>query len=182
LEAIIGFGVGLFPDSALALVNDRLRVLLLGSGAGVEELPLDIIQGISPFRRSRLFEMGLDNCQNLVAANAIDLYLLSNLTLIEVIDWIAQAQLAIVVRKEKFKKLPENGYRNVADFERACAGAESHAVLTEIIGFNSAHLNYLAKGMKTSPSFIRMKDLRDRLAPKPVEPRKEEQATEQPHD
>lgn len=157
----IGFGIGLFPDSALAWLGDRLRNSLLGTGAGVEELPLDVIQGISPFRDLRLFEMGLDNCQNLAAANAIELYLQSNLTLIEVIDWIAQAQLAILVRSENFKKLQRNGYRNVADFERACRSESARRVLSEITGFKDAQLIDLAEGMQSSPSFLRMNQLRD---------------------
>jgi hypothetical protein len=82
----VGFGVGLFPDSALVSISSRLRHLLLGTDDRLEEFPLDLIQGISPFRKLRLFEMGLDNCENLAAANAAELYLASNLKLVEVAD------------------------------------------------------------------------------------------------
>jgi hypothetical protein len=160
----IGFGAGLFPDSLLAAINQKLRQLLLGKGAGVEELPLDLVQGISPFRSLRLFEMGMDNCQNLAAANAIELYLKSNLTLVEIVDWIAQAQLAILVRAECFKKLQKNGYRNIVDFQRGCMDKEVRPVLADITGFKDPQLQDLGEGMTTSPSYVRLVDLRDRLA------------------
>jgi hypothetical protein len=107
--------------------------------------------------------MGLDNCQNLASANAVELYLMSNLKLVEVVDWIAQAQLAVLVHEKMFRALQLKGYRNAADFQRACSDNDARKVLAMITGFKEAHLRDLANGMATSPSYVRMSDLRDRL-------------------
>jgi hypothetical protein len=155
----IGFGVGLFPDSALQFLADKLHHYLLDTGAGTEELPLELIQGVSSFRKLRLFEMGLDNCQNLASINAIELYFTSNLKLVEVIDWIAQAQLVTLVGKNNFKTLLENGYRNAIDFHCAAKSPGAQKVLEMLIKFPKAQLECLATGMENSPSFNRLMDI-----------------------
>ena len=159
LAGAIGFGVGLFPDSALQWLTDRLRFYLLGTGAGTEELPLDLIQGVSSFRKLRLFELGLDDCQNLASVNAIELYLASSLKLIEVMDWIAQAQLATLLGQENFKELQGKGYRNAFDFHRVASSDQGCKVLAP--KFTEEHLKDLAHGMKESPSYKRLTNLRN---------------------
>lgn len=157
LAGAIGFGVGLFPDSALQWLTDKLRFYLLGTGAGTEELPLDLIQGVSSFRKLRLFELGLDDCQNLASVNAIELYFASNLKLAEVMDWIAQAQLATLLGKKNFKILQGKGYRNAVDFDRVASSDPK--VLAPLLKFTEEHLKDLAAGMKKSPSYKRLTNL-----------------------
>lgn len=158
----IGFGVGLFPDAALASLNARLRKLLLESDPQLEALPLDMIQGVSPFRKLRLFEMGLDNCENLAAANAVELFLKSNLKLVEVVDWIGQAQLAVLVGQVNFIILQRNGYRTVIDLNR---GAKSKAlpVLAKLLCYDPDQVSDLAAGLEADPSFVSLNELRGHL-------------------
>jgi hypothetical protein len=157
----IGFGIGLFPDWALQGLTDFLQRALLNRQGGTEELGLELIQGVSPFRKLRLYEMGFDNCQNLAAANAIELYFASNLKIVEVLDWIAQAQLVTLVGPANFKKLLANGYRNAIDFHRAATSTEAQNILQALINFPKAQLDDLAKGMENSPTFNRLKNLWD---------------------
>jgi hypothetical protein len=105
--------------------------------------------------------MGFDNCQNLAAANAIELYFASNLKIVEVLDWIAQAQLVTLVGPANFKKLLANGYRNAIDFHRAATSTEAQNILQALINFPKAQLDDLAKGMENSPTFNRLKNLWD---------------------
>lgn len=158
----MGFGVGLFPDAALAFLTATLRKWLLRTDSRLETLELDLIQGISPFRKLRLYEMGLDNCENLAAANAMELFLKSNLKLVEVADWIGQGQLVLLVGKERFITLQRNGYRTVIDLHR---GAHSPALtdLARLLKFSSPQVRDLAIGLEQDPSFQNLVELRSHL-------------------
>jgi hypothetical protein len=158
----IGFGVGIFPDAALMWISRELRSRLLGQTAVDNEMPLDLIQGISPYRKLRLYEMGMDNCQNLAASNPIQLFVTSNLSLPEVLDWISQAQLAVLVGAENFTKLQSNGWRRALDFERACGGA-ARPVVSKLIGYDECQLDDVRKGLLEDPNFGRVEALQHRI-------------------
>jgi hypothetical protein len=158
----VGFGVGLFPDSALVSMSNRLRQYLLGAQEKLEEFPLDLIQGVSPFRKLRLFEMGMDNCENLASANAVELYLTSNLKLVEVADWIGQAQLAVLVGTKAFLVLQRNGYRTVIDFHRA-SHSPAGPVVAGLLNFKPEQLVDLAAGLEQDPGYRRLAELRFHL-------------------
>jgi hypothetical protein len=163
LAEAVGFGTGLFPDSALQWLTRRLRRYLLGETESTAEFSLDLVQGISPYRKLRLNEIGLDNCMNLAAANPLTLYLASNLSLIEVIDWIAQAQLLIRVGSDKFLLLQANAYRTAIDLVRACASPAAGR-LVELLGFTQPQLEDLRDGMLQDPNFVRIASLHGRIA------------------
>jgi hypothetical protein len=158
----IGFGAGIFPDAALVWISRELRNRLLGQRGTDNEIPLDIIQGISPYRKIRLYEMGMDNCQNLAASNPILVFVTSNLSLLEVLDWISQAQLAVIVGAGNFIKLQSNGWRQARDFERACSGTAKQ-VVSALIGYDERQLDDLRKGLLNDPNFKRVEALRQRI-------------------
>lgn len=162
LAEAVGFGVGLFPDAALAWLQGWLRRTLLRSDERLEDFPLDLIQGVSPFRKLRLSEMGLDNCENLAAANAVELFLTSNLKLVEVIDWIGQAQLLILVGSDKFMTLQHNGYRTAIDLHRGSRSAAC-PVLARLLDYDPAQLVDIVTGMEQDPSYCSLIELRGHL-------------------
>ena len=174
----VGFGVGLFPDSALQWLTRQLRRYLLGDAGVTDEFSLDLVQGISPFRKIRLYEIGMDNCENLATANPITLYLTSNLSLLEVIDWIAQAQLLVLVGQDKFRVLQNNSYRTVIDLDRGASSAAAGR-LSALLGFSPEQLADVRDGLQKDPNFRRLAALRDRVGhaksspttalPRPVE-------------
>jgi hypothetical protein len=155
----VGFGVGLFPDAALISISSRLRRYLLAADERLEDIPLDLIQGISPFRKLRLFEMGMDNCENLASANAVELFLTSNLKLVEVADWIGQAQLVVLVGAKGFLTLQQNGYRTIIDLHRASHSAAA-PIVAGLLNFKKEQLVDLADGLEQDPSYRRLKELR----------------------
>jgi hypothetical protein len=155
----VGFGVGLFPDAALVSISKRLRRYLLAADEQPEEFPLDLIQGISPCRKLRLFEMGMDNCENLASANAVELFLTSNLKLVEVADWIGQAQLVVLVGAKGFLTLQQNGYRTIIDLHRA-SHSPAGPVVAGLLDFKQEQLVDLADGLEQDPSYRRLTELR----------------------
>lgn len=162
LAEAVGFGAGLFPDTLFQWMTRQLRRFLLGDTGLTNEYSLDLVQGISPYRKLRLHEIGLDNCMNLAAANPLNLYLASNLSLIEVIDWIAQAQLLMRVGTQKFALLQENGYRTAIDLKRA-TGSGAVGRLVDLLGFTQPQLEDLQSGMAQDPGFSRIEQLHARI-------------------
>ncbi len=154
----IGFGVGLFPTSALHWMRRYLHRYLLSDTEITDEFSLDLIQGISPFRKLRLYEMGMDNCANLATQNPLILFATSKLRLMEVLDWIGQAQLLILVGKKKFQILQENGYRTGIDFDR---GSQSGALstLAALINYTEPQLLDVCRGLQKNPCYIRLLSL-----------------------
>lgn len=138
------------------------RHYLLGAEEKLEEFPLDLIQGVSPFRKLRLFEMGMDNCESPASANAVELYLTSNLKLVEGADWIGQAQLAVLVGAKAFLLLQRNGYRTVIDFHRA-SHSPAGPVVANLLNFKPEQLVDLAAGLEQDPSYRRLAELRFHL-------------------
>ncbi len=165
----VGFGVGLFPNSALISVSSRLRRYMLSTDERLEELPLDLIEGISPFRKLRLFEMGMDNCENLASANAVELFLTSNLKLVEVADWIGQAQLVVLVGAKNFLTLQQNGYRTIIDLHRASRSKAVGPIVAGLLKYQPAQLDDIADGLEQDPSYRRLTELRAHLC-EPVRP------------
>jgi len=160
--AVIGFGVGIFPDTALTWISRELRNRLLGQADADNELPLDLILGVSPYRKLRLYEMGIDNCQNLAASNPIQLFMTSNLSLLEVLDWINQAQLVVLVGANNFLKLQSNGWQLARDFARAC-GSPAKPVVATLIGYDERQLDDLRTGLLENPKFTRLENLQERI-------------------
>ena len=158
----VGFGVGLFPDSALQWLTRQLRRYLLGDAGLTDEFSLDLVQGISPFRKLRLYEIGMDNCENLATANPITLYLTSNLSLLEVIDWIAQAQLLVLVGQDKFRVLQANSYRTVIDLDRGAASPAAGR-LCALLAFSAEQLTDVRDGLQQDPNFMRLAALRGKV-------------------
>jgi hypothetical protein len=157
-----GFAAGLFPESLLRSITTWLRKAFLVKSEIPPELALDLIQGISPYRKLRLFEIGFDNCTNLATANPLTLYLASDLNLTEVIDWIAQAQLLVRFGAAKFATLQANGYRTVIDLKRG-VGSPAVGRLAEITGFSQAQMEDLSAGLESDPSFTSLAALHDRI-------------------
>jgi hypothetical protein len=61
---VIAFFCGLFPQQALHYLRAKTPVFRGGTAKRADELPLDMIEGMSPFHQARLNEVGIDNAQN----------------------------------------------------------------------------------------------------------------------
>jgi hypothetical protein len=79
-----------------------------------------------------------------------------------VVDWIGQAQLAVLVGQDNFINMQRNGYRTVIDLDR---GARSAAlpVLAKLLNYDPTQVSDLAAGLETDPSFISLAELRRHL-------------------
>jgi len=167
--AFIGFITGLFPLQTLNYFVTTVwtRVFSQRSGFFSESLiptkSLEIIQGISPWRMFRLYDFGLDDCENLAVANPIELYETTNLPLLELVDWISQAQLAVTFDIRMFLYLQRNGVRTAADFERMAHDKTARKVLADLTMLPENHIAALGETMRSSTNFCWLKALRGRI-------------------
>jgi hypothetical protein len=158
----IGFFTGLFPSTVLNYMKQWFKKAIQSS-AESEEMRVDVIQGISPWRMFRLYDAGLDDCENLAAANPIELWDVTNLSLLEIIDWVGQAQLAVLLDKDLFLKLRRRGVRTSIDFHRIGSDTKLKSVLLELTAYNEPHISALLARMDDDPTFIRLQSLRNRI-------------------
>lgn len=54
-------------------VKEQTKAFVYRTESRADELPLDMIEGISLFHKSQLNEVGIDNAQNLAQANLVKL-------------------------------------------------------------------------------------------------------------
>jgi hypothetical protein len=118
----IAFLSGLYPSLGLNVLIDRLPnwLRLKRDVPEASEIsrsfPLDLIDGIDPTIRFRLNQLEIAEVQNLATANPILLYVAAPYGLVEVIDWMAQAQLLAELGPQRFLEARSRGIRDMVAF------------------------------------------------------------------
>jgi len=131
----VAFLMGFYPTLGLNYLIDRFPMLQLkrndpASKELSRSLPLDMIDGMDTFIKFRLGEMEIEDIQNLATANPILLFVESPYSLLQVADWVAQAQLITAVGPAKARKLRDINIRTVFDLEQAV----QQSSLCDIVG------------------------------------------------
>ncbi len=119
----VAFVIGLLPNVGLARISQIAGI----RNKGVDQqalqaskvIPLEVIEGIDQETAFRLEESNLNDIQNLATANPISLYAETPFGLLEIFDWVLQAQLCSSVGTEAFQELRKYKIRTIFDLERA---------------------------------------------------------------
>jgi hypothetical protein len=112
----IAFIIGMFPQRGVNWITSRLSFLSQESHPSVQDLPLEMIEGVDVHDRIRLTELGVDNCYDLAAADFIPLLIKTPYNARELIDWILQAKLCVKFG-QGIKDLREHGLRTIVDLK-----------------------------------------------------------------
>jgi hypothetical protein len=112
----IAFIIGMFPQRGVNWITSRLSFLSQESHPSVQDLPLEMIEGVDAHDKIRLTELGVDNCYDLAAADFIPLLIKTPYNARELIDWILQAKLCVKFGRG-IKDLREHGLRTIVDLE-----------------------------------------------------------------
>lgn len=119
----LAFVIGYWPDLGLNRIGKALRVRVKSVDPEALRdsviIPLEIIDGIDAETAFRLQENNLYDVQNLATSNPIQLYVETPFGMLEILDWVLQAQLCENVGPRTFVDLKSIGIRTVFDLERA---------------------------------------------------------------
>jgi len=123
LAVLVAFLLGFYPAAGMDYLVKRGQELTIKrphpDAAGMRyALPLDIIDGLTDFVRFRLEELEYEDVQNLATANPVLLYVETPYNILEIIDWIAQAQLITAIGPKKVLELRKLNVRTIFDLAR----------------------------------------------------------------
>ncbi|MDX8405378.1 MAG: hypothetical protein R8K50_04425 [Mariprofundus sp.] len=110
--ALYAFFAGMFPQRALQYIQDKIQFSNTNDHLMADPLPLQMIEGIDLFERTRFVEVGIDNAQNLAKSNFIELIIKTPFNPREIIDWIGQARLYLYF-KDDIIHLRKAGVRTI---------------------------------------------------------------------
>ena len=161
--AAMAFFIGLFPESATRYLKDRMSSVLGGKEDSADQLPLEMIEGITVFQRVRLAEVGIDNAQNLAEADFAELLVRTPFRPEILIDWIAQAKLYVLFKSD-IHNLRKCSIRNVLHLEIVASAQEGLMEVAKCAGLSEAQLNNAYAIVKADASVARLKKTHELFA------------------
>jgi hypothetical protein len=157
---LIFFVLGYFPQRAINYLDDKMTKYLGIKKGKYEPIPLALIQGLTEEKALRLYEIGIEDVQNLAVADVNKLR--NNLPFGEAMlcDWICQGILVLYF-PEHIEKLRHLGVRTVLDLKECVLNIADEKLdrCAQILGFELDQLQYIKKVLSLDHMQTRMKEL-----------------------
>ena len=136
--------IGFFPNAGFDYLIQKLphlRVKRLDPDAAnvFRAMPVDMIDGVDSQVAFRLAEREIVDVENLATENPILLCTETPYSLLQVVDWIAQAQLALEVGPKAYRKLRELGLRTIFALESSQGDPQIEAVTRKALYEDGDH-------------------------------------------
>lgn len=135
----IAFVMGLIPSLGLNVLIDRLppslrikRVVPEAKEIG-REFPLDLIDGIDTGIKFRLANYEINDAQNIATENPIGLYVATPYNLLQIMDWMAQAQLLATIGPARYLEARARSIRDIHGLLAFGATQEGTAILSRLL-------------------------------------------------
>lgn len=117
MTPVIAFLTGIVPQRVLRYMIERFSFTASRTGDRAETFPLDMLEGMTPFNKVRLAELGIENVQNMAKASLIELVIKTPYRPSQLVDWIVQGHLCLYF-KSKINAMREAGIRTILDFKK----------------------------------------------------------------
>jgi hypothetical protein len=147
------------PETGLKMIADKFKDWTR-SDVHSEDFNLELIEGISPSIRYRLEEIGIDNGVALAFANPFAMFDASLTPMNEIVDWIAQAQLLVLLKTDRFQTLQKAGYRTIFDLIRLMKGQNGSATLRSLCNWDVPQGYDPVAAIEADSQFKRLADVR----------------------
>jgi hypothetical protein len=176
LIVLLGFTAGLAPDLLLVALSRRaFQYLKVWGSRGdapdtkdrptrPKSLPLLQIDDLTRDKIDRLSELGIDSAHSLARQNPFIIWAKLPYDLGLVIDWIAQAQLYVIVRDEAMVKLRGLLVTDIFDFRLRMGGASADSLLAAV-GLVATDADGLRQQIDADEAFNRLLEVRAALLP-----------------
>ena len=159
---VISFLIGIFPEKALAWMKESVGSMFADHRDASDELPLDMIEGISSFHKTRLLELGIDNVQNLAHASLLELILKTPFKPRVLVDWMAQARLCLEF-KSHTKAIRAAGVRSILDLLEIDEDKALLAKVAEISEVPLSLIETVCQANREEISLVRLRKAYDKL-------------------
>jgi hypothetical protein len=165
LVLLLAFLVGFFPNAGFdyliwKLPQLRVKRIDPDATATFRAIPVDLIDGIDAVASFRLAEREIIDVQNLATENPVLLCAETPYPLLTVVDWIAQAQLALEVGPKAYRRLRDLGLRTIFALDEAQGDGKLEpaalAILYERKRERPANLAVWLHGMKANLHVLRL--------------------------
>jgi len=169
---LLGFAAGLAPDLLIVALSRRaFQYLKVWSaredpkpGFQPTSLSLLVIDDLTRDKIDRLSELGIDSAHALSRQNPFIIWAKLPYDLGLIIDWIAQAQLYVIVRDEAMANLRKILITDIFDFIIRLDTDEAATILTTA-GLNPTAAAGLKKQFSTDEAYKRLLQVRQALLP-----------------
>jgi hypothetical protein len=172
LLLLLGFAAGLAPDLFIVTISRRaFQYLKIWGSRGdpsanfrPSSLALLEIDDLTRDKIDRLSELGIDSAHALSRQNPFIIWAKLPYDLGLVIDWIAQAQLYVIVRDGPMEALRKLLITDIFDFVSRLKCAAPAAVL-KAAGCDTADAQCLLKQLESDEAYQRLQEVRSALLP-----------------
>jgi hypothetical protein len=172
LLLLLGFGIGFAPDLFILTMTRKAFQAMKIWGSRVEpegtrptSLPLLMIDDLTREKIDRLNELEIDSAQVLAQQNPFRLLPRVPYDLSLLIDWIAQAQLYVLVKDEILQKLRAIYIRNVFDFHIRLKDAQARREVCEALGLSDIAAEGILQQLECDASYLRLCEVKEAMKP-----------------
>ena len=170
---LLGFVVGFAPDLFVLSMSRKAFQYLKVWGSRDDPaskdlpttLPLLMIDDLSREKIDRLNELGIDSAQVLALQNPLMLLPRLPYELGLIVDWVAQAQLYVLVKDEGLAKLRRLFVRHILDLQLRLADTGSSADISAALNLSPAAGGALLQQIESDPMFLRLRELCTAMKP-----------------
>jgi hypothetical protein len=163
----LAFFIGMFPDRGIKLITSTFEKWFRSSRHS-EDFDLELIEGISPGITYRLQEISIESGASLACANPFAIFDASVTPMSEIVDWIAQAQLFLLLKADRFQAMQNGGFRTIFDLLRLIKGSAGVASLKTLCNLDVPQGYDLAAAVESDCNYKRLREVYIAIGNDPV--------------